>query len=141
MLQEDKEAIIGVIAGRSDRTAARCPNGRPHRHGDIDSRVRLVGNAGPHLASGDESWNVERPMRWDRGPTLEVPQQTRQRGANGNSAHRGSGVFGTRYRSPAPRDGWRFDPQHLSQFLVIRFRAIERRGQLLHSTVLLAETP
>src|SRR3989442_14758134 len=113
MLQEDKEAIIRVIPGRGDGAAAGCPYRCPRRHGDIDSGMRLIGNACPHLAPGDKSGNLKRPVRWDGCPTLVVVPQTRKCRSNRDRAHRRWGAVGARprYRSAAPWYGGRFDPE------------------------------
>src|SRR5882724_9951988 len=103
----------------------------------------FVDHSGPNLAAGDKPLDVEWPVRWCGHPAFVAVPSSGQRCPNWHRAHRtgevgiaGDGPTRTGSSCAAAGDGRSFDAEHLSQLLVVRFRAIQRRRELLYSTVL-----
>src|SRR5436190_18986945 len=83
--QEDKQTVVGIVAGGADLPTSRGAYRRPQRDGDIDTRVRFVHDAGPNLPSRDEALHVERPV--ERGPGREPVYGPGDGRANHHSPH------------------------------------------------------
>src|SRR2546421_4129891 len=130
--QEHEQSVGRVGAGRFDHTAPGRAHCGARGHGDVDAGMRFGGVARPHLAPGDEAGEVERPVRRLRRTRLVAQRRRRRTGAYRDRTHE---VLG-RGRPLFPR---RPDAQHGAQLLVVRLGPVQRRGELLHATVLLLE--
>src|ERR1700694_1327805 len=141
MPQEDVQAVVRIVTRRRHGPAARRAHGSPDGHCDIDARMGFIRNAGAHLAARHETLYVERPVRGYRSSCLVAGRRARRPRANRYGAHRRAHVSRPDDAPTAAGSGRRSDTQDLSQLLIVRLRAIERRGELLHTTILGSQAP
>ena len=132
MPQEHEQPVRGVggcgFHDPSARRAHRCAR----RHGDVDPGVRLGRVPWPHLTARDEAGDVQWPVGRLRGRRFITERGRRWPGAHGN----GTNEIGRHHAFLA----WRAHPQHGAQLLIVRLRAVESRGELLHAAILFLES-
>src|SRR2546428_420551 len=141
MSQEDEQPVVGIIAGLRDRAATGGADRGADRDGNVDARMRFVHHARAHLPARHKPRYVEWRVRGNRRSCLVALCRAGQGSADRDRAHGGREIGCPSDAAALARGGGRrFYPEHLTQLLIVRFGAIQRGGELLHTTVLDAQS-